>query len=218
RRARPRDRCAARAHPPAAGGDHGAHRRGDQPAPLRAVDPHHTGPAADIGDRHLRHEHQGAAVHRQRERVPVGVGPDGGLRDRGVPLDAARRSVQAVVGLAGRGPGQVGRRMRIITLTLAMVALVATAAVPAAGAGKDETIADWIPLPKEIAAWRAWMAERGFSFAITYVGDTLGNATGGTRQSAVHQGRFNFEGDLDFEKLAGWSGLRAHANVFSIYG
>ena len=108
--------------------------------------------------------------------------------------------------------------MRIITLTLAILALVATAAAPAAAAAKDETIADWIPIPKEIADWRAWMADRGFAFTIAYVGDTLGNATGGTKRGAVHQGRFDFEADFDFEKLAGWAGLRAHANVFAIYG
>src|SRR5262249_60748637 len=102
--------------------------------------------------------------------------------------------------------------MRIFTLTLAGSMLLATAA-GAAAAAKDETIADWIPLPKEIADWRAWMAERGFSFLIAYVGDNIGNVTGGTRRSAIHQGRFDFEADLDFEKLAGWNGLRAHANV-----
>ena len=62
------------------------------------------------------------------------------------------------------------------------------------------------------------MAERGFSFTIAYVGDTIGNATGGTRRGVIHQGRFDFEADLDVEKLTGWNGLRAHANVFAIYG
>jgi porin len=105
-----------------------------------------------------------------------------------------------------------------ITPTLAILALLSAAAGQATAAAKDETIADWIPIPKEIADWRASMAERGFSFTIAYVGDTIGNATGGTRRGVIHQGRFDFEADLDVEKLAGWNGLRAHANVFAIYG
>jgi len=108
--------------------------------------------------------------------------------------------------------------MRILCLTLAVIALLCAAAGPAAAGAKDETIEDWIPLPKEIAAWRKMMADRGFSFQINWVGDTIGNPTGGTKRTVIHQGRFDFEGDLDFEKLAGWNGLKAHANVFSIYG
>jgi porin len=107
--------------------------------------------------------------------------------------------------------------MRVF-LTVAVVALFCAAAGPAAAGAKDETIEDWIPLPKEIGEWRKMMADRGFSFGINYVGDNIANVTGGTKRAAIHQGRFDFEGDLDFEKIAGWSGLKGHANVFAIYG
>ena len=103
-------------------------------------------------------------------------------------------------------------------MTVAVIALLCAMAGPAAAGAKDETIADWIPLPKEIAEWRAMLADRGFSFGINYVGDNIGNPTGGTKRGAIHQGRFDFEGDLDFEKLGGWNGLKGHANVFAIYG
>jgi porin len=106
--------------------------------------------------------------------------------------------------------------MRIAVFVLAAVLLVG--GLPARSAAKDETIADWLPLPKEIAEWRAALEARGLTFGIAYVGDNLGNVTGGTRRSAVHQGRFDFEGDLDLEKAFGWTGLRAHANVYAIYG
>jgi porin len=108
--------------------------------------------------------------------------------------------------------------MRILSVALMVAALLGATAIPALAAAKDETIEDWIPLPKEITEWRKMMADRGFSFQINWVGDTIGNATGGTKRTVIHQGRFDFEGDLDFEKLAGWNGLKAHANVFSIYG
>ena len=108
--------------------------------------------------------------------------------------------------------------MRIGHVTLAVIALLCAAADSAVAAAKDETIEEWIPLPKEVTEWRKMMADRGFSFGINWVGDNIGNATGGTKRVAIHQGRFDFEGDLDFEKLAGWTGLKGHANVFSIYG
>jgi porin len=108
--------------------------------------------------------------------------------------------------------------MRIISRTIAVAALLASVAGAAAAAAKDETIADWLPLPQEIADWRKSLEARGFTFGIAYVGDTIGNATGGTRRGIIHQGRFDFEADLDLEKLTGWNGLRAHANVFAIYG
>src|SRR5262249_54395981 len=108
--------------------------------------------------------------------------------------------------------------MRVLSLTVAVIALVCAPAGPAAAGAKDETIEDWIPLPKEIKDWRKMMADRGFSFGINYVGDNIGNATGGTQRVGIHQGRFDFEADLDFEKLAGWTGLKGHANVFAIYG
>ncbi|HUI96000.1 MAG TPA: carbohydrate porin [Xanthobacteraceae bacterium] len=99
-----------------------------------------------------------------------------------------------------------------------MLAAVLAAAAPAHAGAKDESIADWLPIPKEIADLRAALDARGFTFGIVYVGDTIGNVTGGTRRAAIHQVRFDFEGDLDLEKALGWSGLRAHANVYAIYG
>jgi len=107
--------------------------------------------------------------------------------------------------------------MRIATAMVAAAVVLASAA-PAHAASKDETIAGWFPIPKEIADWRAALDARGFTFGITYVGDTIGNVTGGTRRAAVHQGRFDFEGDLDLDKAFGWAGARAHASVIAIYG
>src|ERR1700712_1989758 len=58
----------------------------------------------------------------------------------------------------------------------------------------------------------------GIKFAATYIGEVLGNATGGLRQGATFEGRLNLAVDLDFDKLAGWKGLTAHANIFVIHG
>src|SRR3954469_18765972 len=58
----------------------------------------------------------------------------------------------------------------------------------------------------------------GIKFAVTYIGEVLGNASGGLKQGATFEGRLNLAVDLDFDKLAGWKGLTAHANIFAIHG
>jgi porin len=58
----------------------------------------------------------------------------------------------------------------------------------------------------------------GIKFAATYIGEVLGNATGGLKQGGTFEGRLNLAVDIDFDKLAGWKGLTAHANIFGIYG
>ena len=58
----------------------------------------------------------------------------------------------------------------------------------------------------------------GIKFAATYIGEVLGNPTGGLEQGATFEGRLNLAIDLDFGKLAGWKGLTAHANIFVIHG
>jgi porin len=58
----------------------------------------------------------------------------------------------------------------------------------------------------------------GIKFAATYISEVLGNPTGGFEQGATFEGRLNLAVDLDFNKLAGWKGLTAHANIFVIHG
>src|SRR3954451_25444750 len=58
----------------------------------------------------------------------------------------------------------------------------------------------------------------GIKFAATYIGEVLGNPTGGIQQGGTFEGRLNLAVDIDFDKLAGWKGLTAHANVFAIHG
>ncbi|MEY2458143.1 MAG: porin, partial [Acidimicrobiaceae bacterium] len=58
----------------------------------------------------------------------------------------------------------------------------------------------------------------GIKFAATYIGEVLGNASGGLQQGGTFEGRLNLAIDVDFDKLAGWKGLTAHANIFAIHG
>lgn len=49
---------------------------------------------------------------------------------------------------------------------------------------------------------------KGVKFAVTYIGETLGNIFGGLKRGAVYEDRFNFALDIDFEKLARVKQLR----------
>jgi porin len=58
----------------------------------------------------------------------------------------------------------------------------------------------------------------GIKFAATYIGETLGNVSGGLKQGAIYEGRLNLAIDVDLQKLARLQGLTFHANLFQIHG
>ncbi|WP_276519667.1 carbohydrate porin, partial [Bradyrhizobium elkanii] len=58
----------------------------------------------------------------------------------------------------------------------------------------------------------------GVKFAATYIGEVLGNPSGGLKQGSVYEGRLNLAVDLDLQKLAGLDKLTFHANMFQIHG
>jgi porin len=60
--------------------------------------------------------------------------------------------------------------------------------------------------------------KKGVKFAVTYIGEVLGNPTGGAKRGAAYEDRINFAADVDFEKLIGLKQLTFHANVFQIDG
>jgi len=66
-------------------------------------------------------------------------------------------------------------------------------------------------LPNPLERW-------GVKFAATYIGETLGNLSGGLKRGSVYEGRLNLAIDLDLEKLAGMRQLAFHANLFQIHG
>jgi porin len=84
-------------------------------------------------------------------------------------------------------------------------------------AAKDESAAEWLA-PKWFNEWHDGLAARGLNFGATYIGDFIGNASGGTSRGFIHLGRFDLSVDADLEKLVGWTGGRFFANTYQIYG
>lgn len=60
--------------------------------------------------------------------------------------------------------------------------------------------------------------KNGIKFAVTYIGEVLGNPSGGAKQSAIYEDRINFAMDVDLQKMVGLNGVTFHANVFRIDG
>ena len=58
----------------------------------------------------------------------------------------------------------------------------------------------------------------GIKFAATYIGETLGNVSGGLKRGAIYEGHLNLAVDADLQKLLGISQLTFHANIFQIHG
>src|SRR3982074_2739573 len=58
----------------------------------------------------------------------------------------------------------------------------------------------------------------GVKFAATYIGETVGNVSGGLKRGAVYEGRLNLAVDVDLQKLIGADQLTFHANMFQIHG
>ena len=71
------------------------------------------------------------------------------------------------------------------------------------------------PIP---AGVRSALGREEVTFQVNYIGDVLGNATGGVRQSTFYDGRLELAVEADLEKLIGWPGLSFFSNGYQIHG
>ena len=65
---------------------------------------------------------------------------------------------------------------------------------------------------------RAFLDARGIDYNFTYIGEVLGNSTGGLKQGATYEGRLDGQLDIDLEKLAGIKNTAIHANFYQLHG
>ena len=81
----------------------------------------------------------------------------------------------------------------------------------------------WIAssLPRELAdpgGIRSALGREGITFHVNYIGEVLGNPTGGVKQGTVYDGRLELPLEPDLEKTIGWRGLSFFANGYQIHG
>ena len=128
-----------------------------------------------------------------------------------------------------RQPRAVWPRWRLAMLVVALGALAAAPTRAFAQAADAE--ADRIPglpepsigtrLPRDLAdprGVRSAFAQRGVIFAVNYIGEVLGNPTGGYRQGTTYDGRLELAVQADLEKGIGWPGMSFFANGYQIHG
>lgn len=65
---------------------------------------------------------------------------------------------------------------------------------------------------------RGALKASGVEYGLTYVGDVLGNLSGGMRRGTTYGGRLDFQFNADLEKLLGWQGATFHSNLYQIHG
>lgn len=82
----------------------------------------------------------------------------------------------------------------------------------------NPSIATSLPRQGDATGARAALAGIGITGGVNYIGEVLGNASGGVKRGAPYAGRVEVYGDIDFEKLTGWRGLTFHANGYQIHG
>jgi porin len=89
-------------------------------------------------------------------------------------------------------------------------------AAAAALATQPVAAADW--RDPGLKALNDRLSEWGVAFSVAYIGEALGNASGGIRRGAIYEGRLDVGIDIDLEKAVGWNGATLHANAFQIHG
>lgn len=128
-----------------------------------------------------------------------------------------------------RGKPPRPRRQRSPAHGLRLGAAIGLAALLAAGAARADdpdygpggvpipSIATSLPDNGDPFGGRAWLAERGITYNFWYRADVLSNVSGGARRGTVTQGLLETSLSIDFERLAGLSGLSFYTNVFAIH-
>lgn len=96
-----------------------------------------------------------------------------------------------------------------------LAALAFGSALPAF-ADDDSTRAPWPAGP--LRNMDDALKRHGISSSLTYIGETLGAVSGGTRRGIVYDGRLDFAIDADLQKLVGWTGAKFHASVINDHG
>ena len=76
---------------------------------------------------------------------------------------------------------------------------------------RDVLTGDW-------GGMRSQLESQGIQLGANYIGEVLGNVSGGVRTGTIYEGRLELLLNLDLERAVGWSGATFHANAYQIHG
>src|SRR3954452_25055426 len=80
------------------------------------------------------------------------------------------------------------------------------------------SIADSLGPAGDPGGMRAALKRAGIEYSLIYIGEALGNASGGLKRGTIYEGRLDLQLDADLDKLGGWKGATLHANFYQIHG
>jgi porin len=107
-------------------------------------------------------------------------------------------------------------------LAVAVAALPAIARaeceVPDGGVPEEALLSSLGPNWASLGGVRPMLARSGIAVGATYVGEVLGNPSGGLKQGTHYDGLLDVYMDVDVGKMASWKGLCFHANGYQIHG
>ncbi|HVV94789.1 MAG TPA: carbohydrate porin [Hyphomicrobiales bacterium] len=84
--------------------------------------------------------------------------------------------------------------------------------------GCEDSIAPKLGRLGDPTGLRQALAKKGVSLCVTYTGEVMGNVSGGLRRGALYEDKFEFDLDVDLDKLAGWPGASIHVSGLQIDG
>jgi porin len=73
----------------------------------------------------------------------------------------------------------------------------------------------------DVDGLRPWLGNHGVTPALSYVGEVLGNTTGGFRRATIYEGLATFTLDVNLQQFTGWNGfegLKFHVSALDIHG
>lgn len=109
----------------------------------------------------------------------------------------------------------------VALLALSLLASLAHAQIeergPRSDGPEDSTLRNALPGGADPFGVVEPLARRGVEFRLSYIADALGNLRGGQRQGWIGQGLFEPSVEVNFERLAGLTGLRGYVNAFFIH-
>ena len=86
------------------------------------------------------------------------------------------------------------------------------------GIPEDSALSSLWPKMATLGGIRPLLGRGGIMVSATYIGEVLGNPSGGVKQSTHYDGLLDVHLDANMEKMIGWKGLCFHANMFQIHG
>lgn len=112
--------------------------------------------------------------------------------------------------------GRLQRSLSFIFLA-DLILLAAPAGAAAASGQAGNSIWQWDHLTGDWNGDRKALEDKGVKFTLDYVSEVMDVASGGIRQGAAYEGRFDVNLDLDFEKMGLWQGGSAHVTLYQIH-